>query len=273
MQRILFGPRGDWKDPIIARLDRTRYWAVFDKFDDVDFIDFDCVVPLGFEDYEALRRRPAGNDRCLLPAVETVNLCNSKLALNRFLIEAGLGQVVPTLYPDEAGASTPYIFKKTEDEGGYYSFIVHDKAEDAACVARMNGESFFRQQAIPGSTEWAAHFLAVNGQTRFATHVRYSMPDALVVKGTRAPPADITLMPNLELDPCLVRINRLLGYTGTGCANYKIVDGAPKLFEINPRFGWSLHLDINRYLDCYLQAIQRPRLQAIQRAGFTMRAS
>jgi predicted ATP-grasp superfamily ATP-dependent carboligase len=44
-------------------------------------------------------------------------------------------------------------------------------------------------------------------------------------------------------------------YSGTSCFNYKIADGRPKLFEINPRPGGSLRLDLNAYLDAYLAAL------------------
>jgi hypothetical protein len=47
-----------------------------------------------------------------------------------------------------------------------------------------------------------------------------------------------------------------LGFnTGTCCIDYKIDNGLPKLFEINPRYGASLTGDINRYLKAYLRSL------------------
>ena len=48
---------------------------------------------------------------------------------------------------------------------------------------------------------------------------------------------------------------RDLDYTGTCCINYKLADGVPMLFEINPRFGATLCADINPYLDAYLASL------------------
>jgi hypothetical protein len=257
VHHVLFGSRFDWQDRIRAQVDPARYSVAFHDFDGVGLDDYDCVIPLHFRDYAALRRRPAAHRRYLLPSADTVSLCNNKLRLNRFLIEAGFQDVVPTLYANAAEACPPYVLKKEEDEAGCHTFVVHDPVDDAAYAARMRDERFFRQQAIPGDTEWAAHFLAVDGDILFTTHVRYRTTAPLSVHGVRSPPADMASLPDLRLHERLAQIIRLLRYTGTGCADYKIVDGAPKLFEINPRLGWSLNADINRYLDCHMRAIGR----------------
>jgi hypothetical protein len=39
-----------------------------------------------------------------------------------------------------------------------------------------------------------------------------------------------------------------LNFQGLCCFNYKLVDGQPVIFELNPRFGGSLPRDINRML-------------------------
>jgi hypothetical protein len=44
-------------------------------------------------------------------------------------------------------------------------------------------------------------------------------------------------------------ILKKLDYKGTCCFNFKIEDGAPRIFEINPRFGGSLWRNINACLN------------------------
>ncbi len=47
-------------------------------------------------------------------------------------------------------------------------------------------------------------------------------------------------------------ILQIAGFTdGTCCVDYKVVDGIPKIFEVNPRFGWSLLYDLGNYLRAY----------------------
>lgn len=55
------------------------------------------------------------------------------------------------------------------------------------------------------------------------------------------------------------RILRALDYEGTCCFNYKFADGIPMILEINPRFGASIVLDIDTYVDAYLSAVQAER--------------
>jgi carbamoylphosphate synthase large subunit len=40
-----------------------------------------------------------------------------------------------------------------------------------------------------------------------------------------------------------------------------VVDGRPVVFEINPRFGGSLSLDVTAYLDAYLASLKRPSMR------------
>ena len=49
-----------------------------------------------------------------------------------------------------------------------------------------------------------------------------------------------------------------LGYEGTCCFNYKLVDGAPVILELNPRFGGSLVGDVAIYVAAHLEAIGSP---------------
>ena len=255
MRRLLFGSRPDWEAGIRVRLDPVRYSVAFRSLHNLDADAFDAVIPLNLDDYAALWGRPMARPRYLIPAAETVALCHDKIALNNFLIRHGLGEIVPALYPDAATSHLPYMLKKAEDEGGSSTFVVHRREDDADYAARIGGARLFRQEAIPGGTEFAAHFLAVDGEILFHTHVRYRAAGELAVHGVRHTPIGNAVMPELELDPWLARAVRLLRYTGTGCIDYKMLAGVPRLFEINPRFGWSLSRDINRYLDCYLDAI------------------
>jgi len=48
-------------------------------------------------------------------------------------------------------------------------------------------------------------------------------------------------------------------YTGCACFNYKLIEGTPAIFEINPRVGGSFSRVADDYLSGYLAAIERSR--------------
>jgi hypothetical protein len=94
MQRILFGNHPTQMPAIARHIDHTLYEASFAPFDATDLSRFDLVVPLRVEQIDAARPAMA-QGRAILPSPELVALCDDKLALNRWLIDHGFGDVVP----------------------------------------------------------------------------------------------------------------------------------------------------------------------------------
>ena len=96
--------------------------------------------------------------------------------------------------------------------------------------------------------------IARRGVVTYDYTVRFEFDQKIYVKGRSCQPprtADTG-------SPCLLilrNILRQLGYTGACCFNYKMRDGCPMLFEMNPRFGSSVTRDINRFLESYLDTI------------------
>jgi hypothetical protein len=58
------------------------------------------------------------------------------------------------------------------------------------------------------------------------------------------------------MPPELSAIIKLLNYSGCACFNYKIVDGAPIIFEMNPRVGASFTRAPDQYLESYFESIR-----------------
>lgn len=47
-------------------------------------------------------------------------------------------------------------------------------------------------------------------------------------------------------------ILQIAGFTdGTCCVDCKVVDGIPKILQVNPRFGWFLLYDLGNHLRAY----------------------
>lgn len=251
---MVFGAFADFQPTIAANLDRARFAADFQPLDDP--ADADAVAPLALGHYERLRRWPDGaRALAIYPAADTAALCDDKLALNRFLAARGFAGVIPPLR--DPGPPYPYVLKRRTGYWGRHAHVIHDAAEAEALDARQ--PDWFAQTFVPGEVEYAAHILRDRGRIWYAATARYELgrPDAVL--GAHARPLRVTLTRGCVHLRGFAEILAALDYEGTCCIDYKLTDGVPRIFEINPRFGASLAHDVNAYLDNYLAALAARR--------------
>lgn len=252
-RRIAFGDFPPFEGNIRTHL-QPRYAPSFGELATFDLGGFDAVIPMALEHYTPLGARPGLRGRKFFhPSPETVALCHDKLGLSRFLIDNGFGAIVPPLRA--AGAPYPYIWKRRQGAWGRNCHIV-DGPETQAAVEREAGD-WFAQAFLPGAVEYATHILRTEGQVRYATTVTYEMSSPTLVLGQRNPPRAMRFTRDCPHLAVFEAVLARLDYEGSACIDYKVVDGGPMLFEINPRFGASLAFDINNYLDAYLGALRR----------------
>ena len=237
--------------PAIARLiDHHRFDIAFSAFESVDFAPFDLVVPLRIDQIEPARAANSDRRRAVLPSAALVELCDDKLLFNERLVELGFGAFVPELL-GEREASYPYVLKARRGDFGQGIRIVRGPEDEGGAAIPDS----FRQRAVEGMDEFVLHLLRVDGVIRYSLCYRYDMGAPLTVRGEAdAPrliePAD----PSPAWDGC-VAILDALGYEGTCCFNYKLVDGRPLFLELNPRFGGSLVGDVTNYVAAHLGAL------------------
>jgi predicted ATP-grasp superfamily ATP-dependent carboligase len=93
----------------------------------------------------------------------------------------------------------------------------------------------FRVEAIRGRYEYVQHSAWIDGDPIVVVTGRQDMGDDLVIKR-----GSVTYERCDDVD--FGAIFRALKYTGFACVDFKIKDGQPKIFEINPRLGGSLVL-------------------------------
>ena len=246
---------------VLPFLDPTRFRYAVSDFQNpaLAMTEFDCILPFQLKDYFHLwARGDLEHLNCLIPTRDVMEVLDNKYECNRFLAARGFGGYVPAMLGNEDIArldAWPIIYKKKYDVYGTQSFLCHSRAELEAIEAATVATEYFRQEYVPGETEYATHMLSVGGRVAYHSTFRYTFDTAYFVKGVRWKPP----LPEMCECPCLARLAPILGeldYTGTSCFNYKMVAGEPKLFEINPRFGQSLARDINNYLDAYIAAVQ-----------------
>jgi hypothetical protein len=270
MKRILFAHKKDWLEPVAERLDRSRFEATFRNFREpaLQFSQFDAIVPLRLSDYAPLRAYP-GRAACLIPDVAAVAIADDKPRFVAFLREAGFGEFAPAVY--NGAVQYPFIYKKRVDVAGKNARIVFSPEEHAAFDAGIVPADYFRQEYVGGRTEYTSHFLAVGGRPSFDSTLEFTFDRDHFVRGLRCEAASSRKVETPFAD-LFGRILKALNYTCTGCFNYKIENGRPKIFELNPRAGGSLRLDLNAYLDAYLAALAEYRTPLPRRARNLVRS-
>ncbi|MBV8976671.1 MAG: hypothetical protein JO261_03230 [Alphaproteobacteria bacterium] len=250
MKRILFAAKDDWIGPVRERLDASRYEPVFGDFRDADFEAFDAVVPLRLSDYEPMWLRPCG--RFLIPERAAVRVMHDKIRFNAFLASHGFGALVPQVYGAEV--EYPFIYKKRRDLAGINSKVIVDGAARRAFEATVETGDYFKQHYVGGRLEYTTHLLCKDGQVLFDRTVEFRFDRDYFVRGVNFAANSIVSRPT-PFAQVFAAIVEKLRYTGTCCFNFKIEGGMPRLFEVNPRAGGSLRLDLNAYLDAYLSPL------------------
>ncbi|RVT95911.1 hypothetical protein EOD42_12290 [Rhodovarius crocodyli] len=255
MKRVLFGMRAEWEARLSEGAARAGWAATMAPLDTVDLAAFDIVVPLTLHDQPILERRAAPN--ALFTSASAQALCHDKYAFNRAVTEAGLGaHIPPMLAPPilDAPSAYPVILKRRRDAWGEHSRILTAPPE-----LPIDPMEEFLQCYVPGVEEWATHLLLRGGEILFEATIRYDMPPGPHVKGMHvgeiASEWMVGPVPHLA---CFRRILRAVGFTdGTCCFDYRVRDGVPLVFELNPRLGGSLMGRVGPYLSAYHAGLER----------------
>ena len=254
VRRVAFGDFASWRELIRPNLD-ARYAPSFVDLSQVRLEDFDAVVPIQLTHYTPLFQHPELRGlKFFHPSREVVSLCDDKLRLTQFLIAQGFAGFVPPLR--SSGAPYPYVRKKREGWWGMHCQIVRSPQDE--CGLDLADDTWFAQALVPGQAEFATHILRVRGRIRYVSTFIYEMATPEFVKGAVDNPFRTGFMTGCEYLDLFAEMLARLEYEGTACIDYKVVEGQPVVFEINPRFGGSLSSDVTAYLDAYVGALARP---------------
>lgn len=235
--RILFSRREDWEPLLRDAFRHTPHRVAFDAFTPANLAGHDLTVPLTIADLKFLCSDQPGYFGVLpMPSLRSVDVCDDKLLFNRTLADAGLGRYAPQVSDQPF---YPYIVKRRIDESGAHSHIVGSWAQERGLAAECHGQDYFRQALVPGNREYATHIVFDRGRIRYALTVEYLFSGDIYVKG-RDRSTWAAAIPNPGCMGVFATILRTLEFQGLCCVNYKLVDGIPSIFEINPRFGHSL---------------------------------
>ena len=255
MKNVLFAPKEGWARRIQETVDPAKFRVAFQEFGDPDVAldDFDCVVPLRLQDYRPLRTRPInGRANFLIPGEPVVALTDDKSRMNEFLLTNGFEEFVPEIYGEQV--AYPFIYKKRRDEWGAYSRIIRSPEEKRDLEKIITQDDYFKQEYVCGNIEYVTHILAMEGRLRYVLTYEHTFDSEYFIKGKWANYRSWRKIdtPFIEV---FVSILENLNFTGTCCFNFKLANGVPKIFEMNSRYGATLTLEVNAYLDAYLDAL------------------
>ena len=235
--KILFSTKPDWEADIRSGFASTEHEVAFADFATANLGNHDLVVPLTVQALHELhaRRDFIARNPIPIPSEESIALCNDKLLLNESLVANGFADCIPRVGLFQA---YPYILKKRIDEWGANSHIVDAPHAEIELADKISDIDYFRQEYIFGHIEYTTHVLYMQGHIACSTTFEFVFDPDIYIKG-RDPDRDRSICDCPYLDP-FARILASIGFEGLCCFNYKVLNGKPLVFEINPRFGASL---------------------------------
>lgn len=183
---------------------------------------------------------PDGLRRGIAPRA-AIRVLADKAAFGAFAAER-FADCVPPSFSDPDEARYPCVLKPTRLNGGRGVVIAAERHELFDALERnwLAGERVFLQGHVPGEREQALHAVCAGGKILW-THT-FDKPDCLTRRdGREVAQASLrTIAPHAQALNLLEKIVTGLHYEGPLCMDYRMHDGVPKVFEINPRFGGTL---------------------------------
>lgn len=235
--RILFSSRLDRERNIRRGFKLLSHQIVFDTFTPENIKANDLVVPLTMDDLNFLTQHPqlAKNNPIPIPSQKAVNICDDKYLFSKTLIKSGFGTMVPRIGKN---LPYPYMLKKKVAEGGNNCYIITDRSREQNFNNLISDPDYFCQQIIQDKNEYATHILFKDQKVVASINIKYVFANGQFVKGKdKFVCTTISGCPYLDI---FADILDAIGFEGLCCVNYKVKDGKPYVFEINPRFGGSL---------------------------------
>lgn len=235
--KILFSANYGNEKTIRRCFSLSRHKIKFAAFTPENIRESDLVVPLLIHDVRLLQKSPdlLENNPIKIPNEEVVNLCDNKYLFNTTLVEKGFQDFVPKIGTD---LRLPFMLKKKVTWAGDFCYVISDAETKAKYRELINSDEYFCQEIIGGVNEYATHILFKDGKIVETLTVEYTFYDEIPINGKSG--FAYTKIVKCNFLDIFSSILNAIGYEGLCCFDYKIEDGKPKIFEINPRFGGSL---------------------------------
>ncbi len=236
--RILFGCHLGWEPTLRKAFAETAHTVSFKKISECNPAEYDLVFPLTLPEVIALQQKLPDRRAYPLPLPnrKVMECCNDKQLFYEFMHASGFGAYIPFTGKPEG---FPYYLKKKVSHGGRDSELITDAAAESAHLDKLFSDDYLAQAAVPGNKEFATHILFRSGAIVAAFTICHHHRTPLYIRGhQKASSAYSDLCKNQHLR-LFGDILCCLGFEGICCFDYKVVNGSPVIFEINPRIGGS----------------------------------
>ncbi|MCD8741543.1 ATP-grasp domain-containing protein [Mucilaginibacter roseus] len=234
---ILLTKKGDHRNALTARPFKTLPLSLnFEEFSNVtDFGLYDLVVPMTVDDVTRCNasRNVIKSDVIPIPSADAIMICDRKDLLIEKLRECGLGCLVPAQRDNY-----PYILKKNAGDFSKNAYIITSKQDEDTHKSLLDDPDYFTQELIQGKKEFASHIVFKNGKIIANVTVCHRYAEAAYLQGKTTSNSRNRIANRHQA--AFTQVLNLIGFEGLCCIDYKEVNGQPKIFEINPRFGGSL---------------------------------
>jgi hypothetical protein len=184
----------------------------------------------------------------LAPSRFAHGTCADKQRFDRFMRRAGMEEMIPASWRRLEESRLPCVVKRLNKDGSFGVKVAWSRAELEATVANkpFRRRPLLFQELVEGLIDHATHCVAVEGRIVWHTSYAYDIDPATRVQTTADHPARRRIDAAPSVLAQFERVLRALGYSGPVSFDWRPRGEGIVLFEINPRFGGSLMLDINR---------------------------
>lgn len=233
---ILFSKKAEWQEDMVNGFKGLPHKLTFAELTEANIAEYDLVVPLTIEDvfYLDTVRHLVAPQAIPIPSMECVLLCNDKYLFAQRLIETGFGDYIPQIGEEQ---KYPFFIKKKIDKWSENTHLILDHTQEQALLQQINRDDYYQQECVAGNCEYATHIIFVKKIICAITVKHCYGNTAVPIQGKQKKLSKIVQCKHLDL---FAAILNSLGYEGLCCIDYKVKNGRPMIFEINPRFGGSL---------------------------------
>jgi hypothetical protein len=183
-----------------------------------------------------------GGFRHLTSPRDLIVTISDKNKLHDFLTRSGFQDYLPAVFREGEAVRFPCVVKRLDLYAGDGVRIAHDTKE---LVSHLRDPLFREhpyqiQELISGELEYVTHLVCKSGEILEEYSFEYRMRGPAEIRRFRSP---IDFKRSKQSDEVMLlfsQIMKSLNFTGPCNVNFKLVDGRPVIFEINPRLGGSL---------------------------------
>lgn len=251
-QVVIYGNPGErWREalspwaPVWARIPAVREVVMVESGPDPRIpasrspgLD-SVIVPLTERDAATC---PSGR-RSLSPEPLAIDTFWNKASFARYVERAGLSELCPVRYRNEAEAQFPCVLKSLRNSCGRGVAVVESAAHLHALLQRPPwlGKSVLLQALVEGTEEFVTHCVCRAGKILWSCSFVYELDSGDLIRTTRNVRAPRQHRPSPAILAQIAGLIAPSGYTGPCNLDYKITEaGRIAVFEINARLGGSL---------------------------------